>query len=168
MCKFSVNQVHGAELSNRPLHHHTDKTYKSSHLRPFRIKKTLNKQLLNNIQKKQTTKTSEDRREKVKSGSFLMGTSDVIHLFGKSELQQVLVCNKPCGTSLLALVESSETVPLRPLPPPTVHFKIRVPALALVLWDLLADAGLRLHRSDVGAGFLRGQRWCWSRLGFES
>lgn len=97
-----------------------------------------------------------------------MGISDVMRLFGKSELQQVLVCNKPGGTGLLALVKSSEAVPLCLLPPPTVHFKIRVPALALVLWDLLADAGLRLRRPDVGAGFLRGERWCWSRLRFES
>lgn len=89
-----------------------------------------------------------------------------IYLFVEYELQQVLVCNKLFVTSLLALVKSSETMLLRFLPPPTVHFKIRVPNFALALRDLLADVGLGLNSFDVGAGFVRGQglSWRWFRF----
>lgn len=66
----------------------------------------------------------------------------------------MLLCEKELGaTSLLALVKSLRA--LRLLPPPTVHFKVRVLAFALALWDLLG--GLGLDGFDVGAGFLRGQ-----------
>lgn len=96
-----------------------------------------------------------------------MRVSDGIRLFEETQLQEVLVCKKLCVTSLLALVKSSESVPtLRLLPPPTVHFKIRVPVFALALWDLLANAGLGLHGSDVGAGLERGKDLSWSWFRF--
>lgn len=69
-------------------------------------------------------------------------------------------------TSLLALATSPETVPLRLLPPPTVHFKIRLLTFAFALWELLGDARLGLDGFDVGAGFLRGQDWSWSSFRF--
>ncbi len=96
-----------------------------------------------------------------------MRMSDEIHLFQESEPQQVLACDKKlCVSSLLALAKSSETAPLRPLPPPIVHFKIRVLTFAVALWDLLADTGLDLNGFDVGAGFVRGQGLSWSCLRF--
>lgn len=49
------------------------------------------------------------------------------------------------------------SVPLRLLPPPTVHFKIRVFTFALALCRLLADTGLGFNSFDVRAGFVLGQ-----------
>lgn len=65
---------------------------------------------------------------------------------------------------MLALARPS---PLSPLPPPTVHFKIRVLIFALVLWRLLA--GLCFHSSDIRAGFQRGQSlsWFWFQTGLD-
>lgn len=57
----------------------------------------------------------------------------------------------------------SERAQLRLLPPPAVHFKVRVLAAALPLRDLLADAGLSFNRSDIGA-LQRGQSRSWFRF----
>lgn len=94
-----------------------------------------------------------------------MPISEKIYTFAESKFWFV-VSYGICVTSLLALARSSETVPLRLLPPPTVHFKIRVPTFALVLWHLLADAGLGLYSFDVGTGFLRGQGLSWTQFRF--
>lgn len=58
------------------------------------------------------------------------------------------------------------TVHLGPLLPPGDHFKIRVLALADVLWDLLAYARLRLRGFDVWAGFQRGEGRSWGQFRF--
>lgn len=60
-------------------------------------------------------------------------------------------------------MKPSERAQLRLLPPPAVHFKVRVLTFALPLRDLLSDAGLGFNRSDVGA-FERGQSWSWFRF----
>lgn len=77
----------------------------------------------------------------------------------------LLYGKKLCVTSLLVL---PLTAHLRLLPPPTVHFKIRLLTFALVLRDLLGDAGLGLDSFDVGAGFQWGQGLSWRCFRFES